>query len=750
MTHIIEAKNFKIIENLGRGTFGTVFLCDSSQHRQCCVKAIQIREKNKFRHYNHLELVKREVYLLMHLRHPRILKMFDNFRVENHAFIVTEYIPNGTLLQLIEKRNEQLMRFSEKEILNYFCDILLALEYLQIRGVVHGDLKSENILIDSNSRIKISDFGVSKCIDHSIEMDALCHSTPLNTAPEALFDVTKYTFASDVWSLGCIFYELCMLRHPFHRVVDIYELHQLSSRSIYQTIDYERKSYSRSLMLLSDMMLEPKVEKRGTVNQLIAQPIITVKYYQKSMLQKNGTVIDATISVMFCLGLTSMQSMGIGGGFLMNFFNKKEGRAYTINARERAPILARNESYAAFKFQKNKMFTGPLSIAIPGEVLGYWELHKKFSVMKWKDLIQPTIKLCENGFVLSKHMADSIQLHSDVKNIPNYREMFFNKETGYMPKKPGSIVKPPPSLCSSYKLIAENGGNDFYAGELAALIISDLREIGSIITKEDLELYRIQINESIPIRLTDKDIMYVTPPPSSGLIVSFALNILRKCKLAKEFNNKAVIYHRIIESLKFAFAQRPRLSDPLFEDTQSIVSYLTSFETTDRLSKFVNDEQTYHSQYYNPKFSIKINFGTSHLSIIAPNGDAVFGSGRAGTRTGILFNSAMDDFSYPQQSNYFNLPPSPMNYVKPLKQSVTSMTPIIVTNNFGKVKIVIGAAGGAKIISSALVRVLWLGEDIKQAVDAPRLHHQLLPMILEYEYGNEQVGIEMHETHQNK
>lgn len=143
-----------------------------------------------------------------------------------------------------------------------------------------------------------------------------------------------------------------------------------------------------------------------------------------------------------------------------------------------------------------------------------------------------------------------------------------------------------------------------------------------------------------------------------------------------------------------------------------------------------------------------------------------FGSGLAGSRTGIIFNSAMDDFSYPQQSNYFNLPPSPLNYIQPLKQAVTSMTPIIITDNFGRVKIVIGAAGGAKIISSvvqvicchlvcvfffskwnllikfmkALVRVLWLGEDIKQAIDAPRIHHQLLPMILEYEYGNEQVS----------
>lgn len=62
----------------------------------------------------------------------------------------------------------------------------------------------------------------------------------------------------------------------------------------------------------------------------------------------------------------------------------------------------------------------------------------------------------------------------------------------------------------------------------------------------------------------------------------------------------------------------------------------------------------------------------------------------------------MDDFSYPQQSNYFNLPPSPLNYIQPLKQAVTSMTPIIVTDHLGKVKIVIGAAGGAKIISSVV------------------------------------------------
>lgn len=83
--------------------------------------------------------------------------------------------------------------------------------------------------------------------------------------------------------------------------------------------------------------------------------------------------------------------------------------------------------------------------------------------------------------------------------------------------------------------------------------------------------------------------------------------------------------------------------------------------------------------------------------------DFSFGSGSFGSRTGVIFNSGMDDFSYPQQSNYFNLPPSPLNYLQPFKQAVTSMTPIIVTDKLGRVKIVIGAAGGVKIISSVLL-----------------------------------------------
>lgn len=115
-----------------------------------------------------------------------------------------------------------------------------------------------------------------------------------------------------------------------------------------------------------------------------------------------------------------------------------------------------------------------------------------------------------------------------------------------------------------------------------------------------------------------------------------------------------------------------------------------------------------------------------------------FGSGHTGRQTGILFNSGMDDFSTPGLKNYFGLPSSKPNYIKPGKRAMSSMTPTIVTDTDGDVKLIIGSAGGSKIISSVawvIARVLWFGDDIKQAIDAPRFHHQLVPNIIEYEYG---------------
>lgn len=104
----------------------------------------------------------------------------------------------------------------------------------------------------------------------------------------------------------------------------------------------------------------------------------------------------------------------------------------------------------------------------------------------------------------------------------------------------------------------------------------------------------------------------------------------------------------------------------------------------------------------------------------------------------------MDDFSSDKFENHFGLRGSPNNAIAPGKRSLSSMTPSIITDKDGNVKMVIGASGGTKIttaIALVIMRTLWLGQDIKEAIDAPRIHHQISPMEVSYEYGILQVRI---------
>lgn len=114
-----------------------------------------------------------------------------------------------------------------------------------------------------------------------------------------------------------------------------------------------------------------------------------------------------------------------------------------------------------------------------------------------------------------------------------------------------------------------------------------------------------------------------------------------------------------------------------------------------------------------------------------------FGSDIRSMSTGIILNDQMDDFSSPNMTNnYFDLPPSPANYIEPGKRPLSSMTPTIVVDKGGDVILVVGAAGGSKIttsVSLVTIRNLWFGEGLGEAIEERRLHHQLFPMAIQYE-----------------
>ncbi|XP_055588084.1 glutathione hydrolase 1 proenzyme-like isoform X2 [Uranotaenia lowii] len=467
----------------------------------------------------------------------------------------------------------------------------------------------------------------------------------------------------------------------------------------------------------------------------------------RDIFQKNGSVIDATLATMFCAGLSNMQSMGIGGGFIMNIYIKDEQKAYTLDAREISAKAATEDMHLEDPSTTNE---GPLSIATPGELKGYWEAHQRFGNLSWKEIMQPSIDLCRSGFEMSKHMYDSLHTNSKVKFDPQLRQMYVDESTNAF-YTPGTIIKPD-QLCKTLEYIAEHGGDTLYRGELAKQFAEDLKDMGSIITLEDLETYKVRWNESIPIDING-DSMFVIPAPGSGVLVGLIFNILKRYNFKPEdlasVNATILTYHRIIEAFKHAYGKRTHIGDPEFVDVEDFLRDLISPEFGEQIRLTIDDNKTKEDpRDYGGEFFIKDSTGTAHISVLGPNGDAVsvtssvnfyFGAALTGKRTGIIVNSGMDDFSSPGLKNYFGLPGSERNYIRPQKRALSSMAPTIVVGKDGNVKLVVGAAGGTKIttaVATIIMKSLWFDSDIKEAVDTPRFHHQLIPMALQYEYGN--------------
>ncbi|XP_072949395.1 glutathione hydrolase 1 proenzyme isoform X2 [Epargyreus clarus] len=468
----------------------------------------------------------------------------------------------------------------------------------------------------------------------------------------------------------------------------------------------------------------------------------------RHILSKDGSAVDAAIAVMFCNSLLNQQSMGIGGGFFMTVYIKEEQKAYTVIAREKAPGAATEDM---FHGSFDKASKSPLAVAVPGELRGMWAAYKRWGKLPWESLVNPTLEFCKYGYPVSKYLYDGIEKASYIKNDPNLRKTYYNTSQRQF-HRPGTIVKPSEAFCKTLKIIAERGGDELYNGSLATEFLDDLQRAGSIISADDLKNYEAKITEPIAVPLSNGDVLYTPPPPSSGVILVNILNILSGYNFNSESingtENTVLTYHRIIEAFKYAYATRTKLGDMDFLDLKELISNVTAPEHGTEIRLRINDTTTYNStDHYGAKQYNKPDSGTAHISIIAANGDAVsitssinfyFGAGFTTLNTGILMNNVMDDFSSPGITNYFGLKPSPANFIVPGKRPLSSMSPSIIVDKGGNAKMVIGASGGTKIttaIALVIMRKLWFDQSIKEAVDEPRFHHQIFPMEVQYQYG---------------
>ncbi|MBB1508154.1 gamma-glutamyltransferase [Pseudoalteromonas sp. SG41-1] len=470
-----------------------------------------------------------------------------------------------------------------------------------------------------------------------------------------------------------------------------------------------------------------------TAQAAVAMPDSYSSDVAKAILEQGGNAVDAAIAAQFVLAVTLPEAGNIGGGGFMLI--QKDGQGDFIDYRETAPIAAHRDMYLDDKGNvvANKSIYGIHASGVPGSVAGMWLAHQKHGTLDWKTLVEPAVKLAEQGFIVHPKLASSIERYiarMAKKDVTiNFADYFASAKANQNFKQP--------ELAATLKRIREQGKAGFYEGETAKIIADFMAEHGGIITQADLKAY--QAKSRTPMKAAWNGYQVLTsPPPSSGgiaIIQWLKMYELTKPKAGLEHNSTAYI-HLLAEIGKRVFADRAEyLGDPDFFDVPKseliAMDYLKKRSSSITLDKISTTENIKPGLYESEQ--------TTHFSIVDKWGNAVsntttinlgYGSGVVVAGAGFLLNDEMDDFSAkPGVMNVFGALGGKANEIQPHKRMLSSMTPTILLKG-NKVKMVTGSPGGTTIISSVYESILNAVEfnmSADEVVNSPRFHHQLWP-----------------------
>uniref|UniRef100_A0AC35GVM1 Protein kinase domain-containing protein n=1 Tax=Panagrolaimus sp. PS1159 TaxID=55785 RepID=A0AC35GVM1_9BILA len=221
--------NYKIGNAIGKGAFATVFHAkDIQRRRNVALKQIEIANMDP----KALELCKKEVELLRKANSVNIIKCYETFCEKSYMYVSLEFADAGDLEKLIHNQQKNGRLLSERTIWYYFHQICCGLGDLHEKRILHRDLKPANVFMNSKGIIKIGDLGLSRIFSAQTIFAQTCNvGTEYYMAPERNVN-GGYNFKSDIWSLGCLLYELCTYRSPFNgETINVYALHKKISEA---------------------------------------------------------------------------------------------------------------------------------------------------------------------------------------------------------------------------------------------------------------------------------------------------------------------------------------------------------------------------------------------------------------------------------------------------------------------------------------------------------------------------------------
>ena len=468
-----------------------------------------------------------------------------------------------------------------------------------------------------------------------------------------------------------------------------------------------------------------------------------------AILRKGGNAVDAAVATAFALAVTYPGAGNIGGGGFM-VVRLKNGTATTIDYRERAPLSSTKTMYLDSTGHINRSLTatGYLAPGVPGTVRGLALAHRRFGRLPWRDVVLPAAQLASRGFVLDSGLARSLARESGQAMKP------YPASLAAYGKRDGTAWEPGDTLVLSdlgrtLDAIATRGADVFYTGWIADSIAADMQRNGGLITKKDLAAYRARERAPIRGRYHGYDIVTMPPPSSGGVAMVEMLNILSHFDLQKEGRWSPETLHLMIEAMRRAYVDRARyLGDPDF--VQMPLTRLTSPGYAATLASQIDRTHATSSvevgkDIVTPSSVATESDETTQFSVVDKDGNAVsntftleggYGSHVVVRGAGFLLNNEMGDFNKkPGETNVQGDIGTAANLIAPGKRMLSSMTPTIVARN-GRLFMVTGSPGGRTIINTVMEVVLnatGFGMNAREAVDAPRLHHQWLPDVATFE-----------------
>ena len=431
----------------------------------------------------------------------------------------------------------------------------------------------------------------------------------------------------------------------------------------------------------------------------------------RKMLRRGGSAVDAAIAAQLVLNLVEPQSSGLGGGGFLVHWDAKAKTLATYDGREVAPMAAKPDRFMTNGRRMNfySAMKSAASVGVPGLMRMLELSHAKHGRLPWGDLFQPAIELAETGFPVGKRLNRLLRVARGSAFSPLARAYFFDDFGSPWPV--GHLLKNP-ALAKTLRTLGNKGAEAFYTGPIAAAIIGAVNGApGSPgdMTYWDFADYRAKPRKPVCAPYRTYKVCGMGPPSSGALTIGYVLQLLEPFNLGKEpLNGNAL--HLISEAQKLAYADRGRyMADA---DFVPVPKGLLAKSYLDARRNLINANSPMRRAEPGKPPGVRHGAfghdgtidksGTTHISIIDASGNAVsmtttiesaFGSGlMAG---GFLLNNELTDFSLvPADSKGRSI----ANRVEGGKRPRSSMSPTIVFDGNGKIKMVLGSPGGSRII----------------------------------------------------